>query len=75
MKDYSNIGDLYLKHIEESTVKKKNQPGERKAGEASAVMRPYYMYLERRIFNAITKMIVRPLTAIKTIYMKKKDYA
>lgn len=33
-------------------------------------MRPYYMYWERRIFNAITKMIVRALAANKTIYQR-----
>ena len=65
VKDYSNIGDLYLKHIEESTVKQKSG-----AGTPSAEMRPYYMYWERRIFNAITKMIVRALAANKTIYMR-----
>jgi len=33
-------------------------------------MRPYYMYWERRIFNAITKLIVRALAANKTIYQR-----
>ena len=28
VKDYQNIGDLYLKHIEESTVKQKKEDGE-----------------------------------------------
>lgn len=54
-----------MKHIEESTVKNKNAPGQ-----ASEEMRPYYMYWERRIFNAITKMIVRALAANKTIYLR-----
>lgn len=54
-----------MKHIEESTVKQKNKPGEK-----SEEMRPYYMYWERRIFNAITKMIVRALAANKTIYLR-----
>ena len=33
-------------------------------------MKPYYAYWERRIFNAITKMIVRALVANKTIWMR-----
>jgi len=33
-------------------------------------MRPYYKYWERRIFNAITKMIVRALAANKTIWLR-----
>ncbi len=33
-------------------------------------MKPYYAYWERRIFNAITKMIVRALAANKTIWMR-----
>jgi len=36
-------------------------------------MRPYYMYWERRIFNAITKMIVRALAANKTIYQRVEN--
>jgi dynein heavy chain len=44
-------------------------------GQASEEMRPYYMYWERRIFNAITKMIVRALAANKTIYQRvEKPY-
>jgi dynein heavy chain len=67
VKDYQNIGDLYLKHIEESTVKQKKPDGE-----PSQEMQPYYMYWERRIFNAITKMVVRALAANKTIFMRNE---
>lgn len=31
-------------------------------------MRPYYYYWERRIFNAITKMVIRALAANKTLW-------
>lgn len=62
VKDYQNIGNLYLKSIEESTVKTNNQGAEE--------MRPYYYYWERRIFNAITKMIIRALAANKTIWAR-----
>ena len=69
-KDYEGIGDLYLKSIEESTVKstaEKWKPSEE--------MRPYYMYWERRIFNAITKMIVKALATNKTIFTRtQKPY-
>lgn len=33
-------------------------------------MRPYYYYWERRIFNAITKMIIRALAANKTLWAR-----
>ena len=66
VKDYQNIGDQYLKSIEESTIKSSNT----NSGQACDEMRPYYMYWERRIFNAITKMIVRALAANKTIWMR-----
>lgn len=67
VKDYQNIGDLYLKHIYESTVKNK---GDERKSYKSEEMRPYYMYWERRIFNAISKMIVRALAANKTLWMR-----
>jgi dynein heavy chain len=54
-----------LKSIEECTVK--NNADQSKASEE---MRPYYMYWERRIFNAITTMIVRALAANKTIWSR-----
>jgi len=68
VKDYQNIGDQYLKSIEESTVKSSADPQK-----ASEEMRPYYAYWERRIFNAITKMIVRALAANKTIWVRNGE--
>jgi len=35
-------------------------------------MQPYYQYWERRIFNAITKMVVRALAANKTIFLRNE---
>lgn len=67
VKDYQCIGDQYLKSIEDKTVKNNTDT---QKGQASEEMRPYYMYWERRIFNAITKMIVRALAANKTIYQR-----
>jgi len=67
VKDYQNIGDQYLKSIEESTVK--NQLDNSKSSDE---MKPYYAYWERRIFNAITKMIVRALAANKTIWIRNE---
>ena len=51
---------MYLKSIEECTVKTNNQ--------GAPEMRPYYYYWERRIFNAITKMIIRALSANKILF-------
>jgi dynein heavy chain len=62
VKDYQNIGDMYLKSIEECTVKTNNQ--------GAPEMRPYYYYWERRIFNAITKMIIRALSANKILFQR-----
>ena len=62
VKDYQNIGDMYLKSIEECTVKTNMQ--------GAVEMRPYYAYWERRIFNAITKMIIRALSANKVLWMR-----
>lgn len=35
-------------------------------------MRPYYYYWERRIFNAITKMIIRALSSNKVLWMRSE---
>lgn len=67
VKDYQFIGDNYLKSIEESTVK--NTTNDSTKNEA---MKPYYAYWERRIFNAITKMIVRALAANKTLWFRNE---
>ena len=62
VKDYQNIGDMYLRSIEECTVKTNMQ--------GAKEMQPYYYYWERRIFNAITKMIIRALSANKVLWMR-----
>jgi dynein heavy chain len=67
VKDYQFIGDNYLKSIEESTVKNSASSDGK-----SEAMRPYYAYWERRIFNAITKMIVRALAANKTLWCRNE---
>jgi len=67
VKDYQLIGDQYLKSIEESTVKNSTNDGGK-----SEAMGAYYAYWERRIFNAITKMIVRALAANKTLYNRNE---
>jgi len=63
VKDYQNIGDTYLRSIEECTFKKNTQNCEE--------MRNYYYYWERRIFNAITKMIIRAMAANKALWRGK----
>ena len=67
VKDYHNIGDLYLKHIQESTVKTTDKDKHVPIPE----MQKYYEFWERRIFNAITKMTVRALAANKTLFNRK----
>lgn len=64
VKDYQNIGDTYLRSIEECTFKSNTQNREE--------MRRYYYYWERRIFNAITKMIIRAMAANKALWRGKK---
>lgn len=56
-----------MKHIQESTVK----INEKEKSQPIKEMEKYYEYWERRIFNAITKMIVRALAANKTLFMRK----
>jgi dynein heavy chain len=71
VKDYQNIGDLYLKHIQESTVK----VNEKEKHLPIPAMQKYYEYWERRIFNAITKMVVRALAANKVLFTRtQKPY-
>lgn len=67
VKDYREIGDVYLKNIQENTVK----VNEGQSHEPIKEMEKYYEYWERRIFNAITKMIVRALAANKTLFTRK----
>jgi dynein heavy chain len=63
VKDYQNIGDTYLRSIEECTFKSNSQNCEQ--------MRQYYYYWERRIFNAITMMIIRAMAANKALWRGK----
>ena len=59
---YKDISDKYLRSIEECTVKTSTQGAEE--------MRTYYYYWERRIFNALTKMTIRAMAAIKTLFAR-----
>lgn len=63
VKDYQKIGDSYLKAIE-VTIYGTDSMGNKD-------MRTYYYYWERRIFNAITKMILRALAANKALWKGK----
>ena len=65
VKDYGNIGDMYLRSIEEVAFKTNNQD--------QLEMSTYYYYWERRIFNAITKMMIRALAANKALWGRHKD--
>lgn len=62
VKDYQNIGDNYLKTIEQQTFKTTTQ--------GHKEMKIYYQYWERKIFNAINKMIIRALATNKAILAK-----
>lgn len=65
MKDYHSIGDTYLRMIEENAFKTHTcQLPE---------MLPYYQYWERRIFNAITRMIIRALAVNKAILLNRGE--
>ena len=59
VKDYQNIGDNYLKTIEQQTFKSTTQ--------GHPEMKIYYYYWERKIFNAINKMIIRALATNKAL--------
>ena len=63
VKDYQNIGETYLRQIE-STIYDSDTLGCKE-------MSLYYQYWERRIFNAITKMIIRALAANKALWKGK----
>jgi dynein heavy chain len=62
VKDYQNIGDIYLKSIEECTFKTDTKNSEE--------MRQYYYYWEKKIFNAITRMVIRALATNKALFTK-----
>ena len=69
VKDYQNIGDQDLKQIEAATVSAKSDSS---STELKEEMRPYFQYWERRIFNAITRMIIRAMAASKTLFCRNK---
>lgn len=69
VKDYQNIGDQDLKQIEAATVSAKADSSQTELKEE---MRPYFLYWERRVFNAITKMIVRALASCKALFSRNK---
>ena len=58
--NYRNIGDMYLKNVEETTVRTNTR--------GSPKLQRYYKYWETRIFNAISVMILRAMAAVKTIF-------
>ena len=62
VKDYHNIGDNYLKTIEQQTFKTSSQHHEQ--------MYTYYEYWENKIYNAIVKMIIRALATNKALLQK-----
>ena len=53
------IGEQYLRSIEEHILNtsSKNSP----------VMKEYYYYWERRVYNAIVKMVLRALISFKNL--------
>lgn len=53
------IGDQYLKSIEDSIFNKTTKNNK--------FMKEYYYYWERRVYNAITKMILRALLSFKNL--------
>ncbi len=54
----------------ETGGKKKDQLDREEIKESTPEMKAYFFYWEKRIFNAITKMIVRALAANKTIWIR-----
>ena len=65
-KKYSEISDNLLS-IEEITLNTKTKRAE--------AMGKYYGYWEKRIFNAITTMIIRALLSLKALFTKRDDRA
>jgi len=56
---YNMIGDQFLKSIEESILNTSTKN--------SKVMKEYYYYWERRIYNALIKMVLRGLLSFKNL--------
>lgn len=65
-KKYSEISDNLLS-IEEITLNTKTKHAE--------AMVKYYGYWEKRIFNAITTMVIRALLSLKALFTKREDRA
>ncbi|OMJ92498.1 hypothetical protein SteCoe_4738 [Stentor coeruleus] len=63
-KKYSEISDNLLS-IEEITLNSKTK--------AAPQMVKYYGYWEKRIFNAITTMVIRGLLSLKALFTKRED--
>jgi dynein heavy chain len=57
------IGDQFLKNIEGSIFKKTSQCHHK--------MKEYYYYWERRVYNALVKMIMRALISFKNLLMQQ----
>lgn len=56
---YNMIGDQFLKNIEEGIMGTSTKK--------SPDMKEYYYYWERRVYNALVKMILRALLSYKNI--------
>ena len=59
VKKYDSIAPFLIK-IEETTAGTKTG--------AAATMADYYLYWERRIFNAITTMLIRAMASFQTLF-------
>jgi dynein heavy chain len=56
---YKLIGDNFLRNIEESILNSSTKN--------SKIMKDYYYYWERRVYNALVKMILRALLTFKNL--------
>jgi len=54
---YNMIGDIFLRSIEESILSSSTKNRRE--------MKEYYYYWERRVYNAIVKMVLRGLLSFK----------
>lgn len=65
MEKYDLIGKVYLLNIEKTIFETSTQ--------RSPYMKEYYYYWERRIYNALVKMILRALLSLKNLMDPKID--
>lgn len=56
---YKLIGDNFLRNIEESILNSSTKNAK--------IMKDYYYYWERRVYNALVKMILRALLTFKNL--------